>query len=84
MRTHRAGKSSGTDRNKSLDLGRAIVGGLNIALMAITVDRVTQGFGYAPRSWERGPLGTGSDWTAPRSAESELSETFKKEEAQCA
>ncbi|RWP86661.1 MAG: ABC transporter permease subunit [Mesorhizobium sp.] len=46
-----------------LDLGRAIVGGLGIVLMAITVDRITQGFGYTRRDrenkelWEQGPIG---------------------------
>ncbi|MER8390935.1 glycine betaine/L-proline ABC transporter substrate-binding protein ProX [Mesorhizobium sp. M1340] len=46
-----------------LELGRAIVGGLSIVLMAITVDRVTQGFGFTRRDrgnkdlWERGPIG---------------------------
>ncbi|CDX25588.1 glycine betaine transporter subunit; membrane component of ABC superfamily [Mesorhizobium plurifarium] len=46
-----------------LDLGRAIVGGLGIILMAITVDRITQGFGYTRRDrgnkklWEQNPIG---------------------------
>ncbi|RRI01777.1 ABC transporter permease subunit [Mesorhizobium tamadayense] len=46
-----------------LDLGRAIVGGLSIVLMAITIDRITQGFGLTRRDrgnkdlWEQGPIG---------------------------
>ena len=46
-----------------LDIGRAAIGGLDIVLLAIIFDRVTQGLGFTRRDrgdkgiWEQGPIG---------------------------
>lgn len=46
-----------------LDAGKAIVGGLGIVLLAIVLDRISQGFGRSSRDvghrhwWQRGPIG---------------------------
>ena len=46
-----------------LDMGLATVGGLGIVLLAIAVDRISQGFGITSREWghrkwyQRGPIG---------------------------
>lgn len=46
-----------------LDAGKAIVGGLGIVMLAIVLDRITQGFGRSGREkghrhwWETGPAG---------------------------
>jgi glycine betaine/proline transport system permease protein len=44
------------------ELGRGVVGGICILLLAIVIDRITQAMGQAPRSL-RGPVGTaGVGW----------------------
>ena len=46
-----------------LDAGKAIVGGLGIVLLAVVLDRITQGMGQSGRErghrhwWEGGPVG---------------------------
>jgi glycine betaine/proline transport system permease protein len=46
-----------------LDAGKAIVGGLGIVILAVVLDRMTQGFGQSSRDrghrhwWEQGPVG---------------------------
>ncbi len=46
-----------------LDAGKAIVGGMGIVILAIVLDRISQGFGRSGRDighrhwWERGPVG---------------------------
>jgi len=46
-----------------LDAGKAIVGGLGIVMLAIVLDRITQGLGRSGRDrghrhwWETGPVG---------------------------
>ncbi len=46
-----------------LDAGKAIVGGLGIVLLAIVLDRITQGLGRSGRErghrhwWQSGPVG---------------------------
>jgi glycine betaine/proline transport system permease protein len=46
-----------------LDAGRAIVGGVGIVMLAIVLDRITQGFGRSGRErehrhwWQSGPIG---------------------------
>ncbi|MEI9418926.1 ABC transporter permease [Mesorhizobium sp. Cs1321R2N1] len=63
-----------------LELGRAMVGGVSIALIAVTVDRITQGFGYTRRErgnkdlWQQGPVG----WL--RGMQSRNSGNIKKED----
>ncbi len=49
------------------ELGRGVVGGISILLLAIVIDRTTQAMGMAPRSM-RGPVGTGGIgwWTRTR------------------
>ena len=48
-----------------LDAGKAIVGGLGIVLLAIILDRITQGMGQSSRDrghrhwWQTGPVGLG-------------------------
>ncbi|MEX2274427.1 MAG: ABC transporter permease subunit [Actinomycetota bacterium] len=42
-------------------IGQAVVGGLNILLLAIVLDRITQAMGAAQRSM-RGPVGMGFGW----------------------
>jgi glycine betaine/proline transport system permease protein len=43
------------------EIGRGVVAGICILLLAIVIDRITQAFGMAPRSI-RGPVGTGGMW----------------------
>jgi glycine betaine/proline transport system permease protein len=43
------------------EIGRGVVAGICILLLAIVIDRITQAFGMAPRSL-RGPVGTGGMW----------------------
>jgi glycine betaine/proline transport system permease protein len=43
------------------EIGRGVVAGLSILLLAIVIDRITQAYGMAPRSM-RGPVGTGGMW----------------------
>ena len=43
------------------EIGRGVVAGLSILLLAIVMDRITQAFGMAARS-VRGPVGTGGMW----------------------
>jgi glycine betaine/proline transport system permease protein len=43
------------------ELGRGVVGGVSILLLAIVIDRITQAMGMAQRSL-RGPVGTGGMW----------------------
>ena len=43
------------------EVGRGVVAGICILLLAIVIDRITQAFGMAPRSL-RGPVGTGGMW----------------------
>jgi glycine betaine/proline transport system permease protein len=43
------------------EIGRGVLAGICILLLAIVIDRITQAFGMAPRS-VRGPVGTGGMW----------------------
>jgi glycine betaine/proline transport system permease protein len=43
------------------EIGRGVVAGICILLLAIVIDRITQAYGMAPRSL-RGPVGTGGMW----------------------
>jgi glycine betaine/proline transport system permease protein len=43
------------------EIGRGVVAGICILLLAIVIDRITQAFGMAPRAL-RGPVGTGGMW----------------------
>jgi glycine betaine/proline transport system permease protein len=43
------------------EIGRGVVAGICILLLAIVIDRITQAFGMAPRT-VRGPVGTGGMW----------------------
>jgi hypothetical protein len=43
------------------NIGRGLVGGLSILLLAIVLDRITQALGAAPRT-TRGPVGMGLGW----------------------
>jgi glycine betaine/proline transport system permease protein len=43
------------------NIGRGLVGGLSILLLAIVLDRMTQAMGAAPRTM-RGPVGMGLGW----------------------
>jgi glycine betaine/proline transport system permease protein len=51
-----------------LDAGKAIVGGLGIVVLAIVLDRITQGLGQSNRArgyrhwWEGGPVGVVMRW----------------------
>jgi glycine betaine/proline transport system permease protein len=47
------------------EIGRGVVAGLSIMLLAIVIDRITQAMGMAPRSM-RGPVGTGGLGWWPR------------------
>ena len=46
-----------------LDAGKAIVGGMGIVMLAVVLDRITQGLGRSGRErghlhwWETGPVG---------------------------
>jgi len=47
------------------EIGRGVVAGVCILLLAIVIDRVTQAYGMAPRTL-RGPVGTAGIWTSVR------------------
>ncbi|MFV0300949.1 MAG: ABC transporter permease [Paracoccus sp. (in: a-proteobacteria)] len=56
-----------------LDAGKAIVGGLGIVMLAIVLDRITQGFGRSGRErghlpwWRTGPVGLIANAVKPQS-----------------
>jgi glycine betaine/proline transport system permease protein len=43
------------------EIGRGVLAGICILLLAVVIDRITQAFGMAPRT-VRGPVGTGGMW----------------------
>ena len=56
-----------------LDAGKAIVGGLGIVMLAIVLDRITQGIGRSGRDrghlpwWRTGPVGFVASFVSPKS-----------------
>jgi glycine betaine/proline transport system permease protein len=47
------------------EIGRGVVAGISILLLAIVIDRITQEFGTVART-VRGPVGTAGIWTSVR------------------
>lgn len=67
-----------------LDAGKAIVGGLGIVILAIVLDRISQGMGQSGRErghrhwWQGGPVGLVLALSRPRNASASTSEPVLK------
>ncbi len=67
-----------------LDAGKAIVGGLGIVILAIVLDRISQGMGQSGRErghrhwWQGGPVGLVLAWARPKNASVPVSEPALK------
>ncbi len=63
------------------EIGKGMVAGISILLLAIVIDRITQAMGTAPRSM-RGPVGTGGIgwWTRVRAIGGNANNSQRKEQ----